>query len=152
MKCTLLLAFTFVCNSALAYNCVDYANRAIEQQNAAGSLSCGYNGPRWATNWQGHFTYCSIVGVGIAGGEDMARQQGLDSCLETPVSINNCNFYAFRAVKQNKANLALGCGYSGLRWQSNAAAHKAFCQITNFVTADLEDQARVSSLVQCVGK
>ena len=150
MKFAALIMITMLSGSAFAYNCAQYAQRAIHQQAAANQLLCGFSGPRWATSYSGHLSWCSAVSIGIAANEDLARQSGLENCLQSASFVSNCNAYAFRAVRENKAGMALGCGFSGPRWQNNAGAHKLFCMITGAGPANSEDQARRNDLEACV--
>ena len=149
MKYALILCASLVCHSAFAYNCTQYATRAIHQEKAAALLSCGYSGPRWTAAFAGHLAWCSSVPLGVAAGEDLARQQGLETCLQSPAMSSNCNVYAFRAVKEYKASLALGCGFSGARWQNNPLGHKMWCSVVSPSVAFAEDQARRNELEVC---
>lgn len=60
-----------------------------------------------------------------------------------------CAAYATMAVQQQQKNKAMGCGFAGIRWQSNWGAHYAWCigapdwQIGN------ETQARHHDLQMC---
>jgi hypothetical protein len=62
-----------------------------------------------------------------------------------------CEAYAFKAVQQQKANLAKGCGYAGQRWMKKYALHYAWCLGATPGAANGETWARADLLKQCVG-
>jgi hypothetical protein len=66
----------------------------------------------------------------------------------------NCDAYAGAAVAQNKQNISQGCGFTGGRWSSDFAGHRAWCLAPGTHMADLtaEDQARQQALAQCAAK
>jgi hypothetical protein len=137
--------------ATFAYNCWDYAYRAIKQNNAAQSLYCGYQGNRWLANWQAHFDWCMSVPQSAALVEDNARKYALRNCINRPSYIYRCHHYSSKAVMQNKANLALSCGFSGPRWQSNYYNHKNWCDaVADRSRPGFEDRERKRYLIACV--
>ena len=153
MKKVIVAAMLFLMpGAALAYDCWDYANRAVRQQRANVWLPCGYGGARWQDNWQAHFDWCSVVPIATAAAEDVARQNGLKSCLNRAAYVDDCDYYASRAVRQFRANEAMACGFSGPRWQANLAAHKNWCLNVTYAAINQEDQARRNSLLLCVNR
>ena len=60
-----------------------------------------------------------------------------------------CSEYGKTAVQQNNENAALGCGFTGARWDSNAANNENWCRV---VAPDLpasETAARADALKDC---
>jgi hypothetical protein len=136
---------------AFAYNCWDYSSRAVSQNRAQKSLSCGFAGARWQTNWQAHFDWCGTVDINIAANEDRAREGGLGACLDRPSFIEDCAYYGARAVRQFQASQALGCGFGGARWQGNYASHQGWCAGgATYQDINSEDAARRNGLKLCV--
>jgi len=62
-----------------------------------------------------------------------------------------CASYANRAVHQQHRNLKLGCGYVGLRWQNNYAAHYSWCLTAPYNAVMGETAIRHKMLNQCAG-
>ena len=123
----------------------------MKQVGAAQSLYCGYQGNRWIANWQAHFDWCMSVPINTALGEDNARKYNLRSCILRPSYIYHCANYAGKAVRQNNAQIKLGCGFSGARWQSNYAPHKNWCDhVADRSLPGFEDRERKRYLIACV--
>jgi hypothetical protein len=62
-----------------------------------------------------------------------------------------CTAYAQGAIFQQNRNLAMGCGYSGLRWMNNFGAHYAWCLGAPYGAVQAEGNIRKSMLQQCAG-
>jgi hypothetical protein len=60
-----------------------------------------------------------------------------------------CSEYAKTAVKQNNENAALGCGFAGARWESNAADHENWCRAVSPDLPASETAARADALNDC---
>lgn len=41
---------------------------------------------------------------------------------------SSCKWYGATALKQQKQNEKLGCGFTGSAWHSNLSAHMSWCQ------------------------
>jgi hypothetical protein len=154
MKALLMtIGLALMSTSAFGYDCWDYSTRAIRQNNAQNAVNCGFSGARWHSNWQVHFDWCSSAGISPAGNEDRARQSGLLSCFNRSAFIEDCNYYADRAVRQFRASQALYCGFSGARWHANRGVHYDWCASGQpFASLNSEDQARLSALRLCVSR
>lgn len=61
----------------------------------------------------------------------------------------NCLDYGTTAAAQQKENLDLGCGFSGLRWHGDVAAHAGFCSLVGEATASGETAIREAELARC---
>lgn len=63
----------------------------------------------------------------------------------------NCDAYGQAAVRQQKENLARGCGFKGRGWSTNYAGHVGWCKSANVKMADLthEDRRRAQALQAC---
>ncbi|MFT3987704.1 hypothetical protein [Aestuariivirga sp.] len=87
------------------------------------------------------FSAAALAGVGI-------------TLLAQPALSANpafCALYAQKAVKQQKKNINMDCGFHGPRWQMNYDAHFAWCLGVPPAVADAETQARVNQLASCTG-
>lgn len=62
-----------------------------------------------------------------------------------------CTAYATSAVAQQNKNISAGCGYTGAAWQSNWAAHYAWCMGAPNWQIHHETQARQHKLQLCAG-
>lgn len=60
-----------------------------------------------------------------------------------------CQNYAAKAVQQNKSNLSLSCGFTGLRWNNDQKGQYNWCLTVSKTITDKEDQARSTDLAQC---
>jgi hypothetical protein len=60
-----------------------------------------------------------------------------------------CSEYAKTAVQQNNENAALGCGFAGARWESNAANHENWCRAVSPDLPVSETAARADALNDC---
>lgn len=47
--------------------------------------------------------------------------------MSETASANNCNWYGTTALRQQKRNEQLRCGFTGAQWHSNLAEHIAWC-------------------------
>lgn len=61
----------------------------------------------------------------------------------------NCLDYGTTAAAQQNENLDLGCGFSGLRWHGDVAAHAGFCSLVGEATASGETAIREAELARC---
>jgi hypothetical protein len=61
----------------------------------------------------------------------------------------NCLDYGTTAAAQQTENLDLGCGFSGLRWHGDVAAHTGFCSLVGEATASGETAIREAELARC---
>ena len=54
-----------------------------------------------------------------------------------------------RAVQQNEENIALNCGFTDARWNSNRADHENWCQAVGADAAAKHTAARKTALDKC---
>ena len=57
-----------------------YADRAHHQTVRAARLGCGYSGPRWRINWNGHYRWAFDQRPGKLRREVERRARGLTQC------------------------------------------------------------------------
>ena len=72
--------------------------------------------------------------------------------LHTPLQAADsrfCDHYAQTAVKQQVANIAEGCGGTGLRWSPLYVGQKAWCGTVQKTIANNETKARNKVLASC---
>lgn len=60
--------------------CLNYANTAVAQNQRNVNRGCGYSGPRWTFNWQGHYNWCRAVSFGAQQSEINIRRNRLIAC------------------------------------------------------------------------
>lgn len=60
-----------------------------------------------------------------------------------------CSEYVRTAVQQNDENVALNCGFTGARWDSNAANHENWCRVVASELPVSETAARADALEPC---
>lgn len=70
-------------------------------------------------------------------------------CVSSSVALANCVGYGSAAVAQQAENVSLGCGFSGLRWHSDAAGHAGFCLLVGEGKASGETTIREEELAKC---
>ena len=115
MKCllfVLLLGFISLGATATAQNKQNLAN------------NCGYSGPRWSSDYEGHLKWCIDVSAAVEDRENIAR---IGQLAKRPALHKWCDIYSIIAVAQNDANLSAGCNETGNRWQSNYKHHYDWC-------------------------
>lgn len=70
-------------------------------------------------------------------------------CAWPGFALADCADYGATAAAQQKENIALGCGYSGLRWHGDAVGHAGFCNLVGEGTASGETARREVDLAKC---
>jgi len=70
-------------------------------------------------------------------------------CVSSSAALANCADYGSTAVAQQNENISLGCGFSGLRWHSDAASHTGFCRLVGEGTISGETAIREAELAKC---
>lgn len=126
--------------------CRDYAQAAVAQHQENVRLGCGFIGPRWSNDKEGHYQWCLGTKGSFAASENTARQNDLQSCR----SKSLCHEYAKTAVQQQADNLQNACGYSGPRWSADFDHHYNWCvQGRNSDYAANETSQRKADLGRC---
>jgi len=118
-----MLAVTTVANAADPQFCDTYATKAFNAAKLNNEFACGFQGPRWLLDENGHRLWCSLVPEPTAQGETGARDAQLKGC--------SCNWYADKAMAQIADNKARNCGFSGLRWIDSRQGHYDWCNKFN---------------------
>lgn len=62
--------------------CVEYAERAVQQHKMNLGSRCGFTGPRWSGDIDGHYNWCVAVPAFFREAETAARDEQLGSCRE----------------------------------------------------------------------
>lgn len=70
-------------------------------------------------------------------------------CAGSGAALANCTEYGATAAAQQSENKSLGCGFSGLRWHSNAVSHAAFCSLVGEGAVSGETAIREAELAGC---
>lgn len=70
-------------------------------------------------------------------------------CISSGAALADCADYGSTAVAQQNENISLGCGFSGLRWHSDAASHTRFCRLVGEGTISGETAIREAELAKC---
>lgn len=60
--------------------CTQYARTAVNQHQININKKCGFDGPRWSTNYTGHYNWCLGVSENAAHQETQARNISIDNC------------------------------------------------------------------------
>lgn len=164
--CSLVLVLTSLSASAQnrARFCNEYADNAVEQQEANEDRDCGYNGPRWSDNRTSHFAWCMIFPK-QAENEQKARQKQLRECRqdtrrerredrrrETAGKRASCDTYAKTAVVQAEANRKYECGYRGGEWIAQERPHFRWCMRSRRQYLADEIRYRQVELQKCFNK
>jgi hypothetical protein len=74
---------------------------------------------------------------------------GRDDQAGASPANTRCAAYAQSAVAQNRQNLALRCGFTGARWDANAANHENWCRVVDPALPASETAARAQDLEKC---
>ena len=86
-------------------------------------------------NWTGRFWTLALAGV--------------FSALVPAAAVAACADYGALAVAQQIENRELGCGFSGVRWHEDGAAHGGFCALVGEGAASGETAIREAKLATC---
>lgn len=138
-------------------DCEDYAREAVDLARRAEQLNCGFEGPRWSENRQGHFTWC-LIAPRLARDENEARRDQLAQCehhadrrddrhevirSEHIGKRANCDTYSKIAQVQADANQKYNCGYHGGEWSTDSRAHFGWCMThrRDFMLDELRNRA-----------
>ncbi|NNE21146.1 MAG: hypothetical protein HKN11_00915, partial [Rhizobiales bacterium] len=131
--------------------CREYANRSVEQAEQAREHDCALTGPRWATGFQRHFSWCMSVSDAYPAKEIEQRRAALQSCRPQQSFDEGCEQYARAAFRLARQNYERRCGFVGPRWVRSIDAHKAWCLGADVNKRKLEQTARHKALAACSG-
>ena len=147
-------------------NCEDYAREAAELAQRAEQLNCGFDGPRWNDNSQGHFAWC-LISPRQAFEENEVRRDLLQKCerrtdrqerreerrddrrSEGGGKRANCDTYSQIAQVQADANQKYNCGYRGSEWVNDSRAHFGWCMSNKRDVILDEQRYRAIELQKC---
>ena len=76
----------------------------------------------------------------------------INNVASAPADEWRCDSYAREAVSANKENKDAGCGFTGLRWNSDKAGQKEWCLIVPKEEARKETIIRKKMLENCITK
>lgn len=82
--------------------CARYASGAVQAAKTNGQDNCGFQGPRYGSDWQGHWDWCMNNTVGDVDEEAGKRTRQIKSC-------STCRAHAREAVQQVGEFKALAC-------------------------------------------
>ncbi|PIE15284.1 MAG: hypothetical protein CSA68_08085 [Rhodobacterales bacterium] len=144
--------------------CRLYALEAVQDNQEAQKLGCGFKPPVWSNNHQNHYNWC-MGGTKLATvhKEAAKRKTALMQCraqknkpAELPLGKNKkvaCDLYANEALKVAAKASARGCGFSGPRWVQSYQVHYQFClKDPNPVILLAEAAARSQEYKACISK
>lgn len=114
-----IIAINTGANAADPQYCDSYATKAFNAAKLNNEFSCGFQGPRWLLDENGHRIWCLIVPKATAQGEASIRETKLKGCT--------CNWYADKAMAQIADNKARNCSFGGLRWIDSRQGHYDWC-------------------------
>ena len=125
-----------------------YAQKAVAQNRENIRMRCGYTGPRWSNDYNGHFNWRLTATQFAADNEARARENDLNRCRGQANKRVLADQYARQAVAQNQENLRKGCGYTGPRWSNDYQGH--FNYYMDYPDrAAAEARARAAALRNC---
>lgn len=119
LSALMLILLSPAANAANPQFCDTYAKKAFKAAKENTQFNCGFQGPRWLLDVNGHRLWCSLVPEAMAQAETNARQSEMSGCV--------CNWYADKAMAQVKENKQRNCGFDGLRWINSRQAHHDWC-------------------------
>lgn len=108
--------------------CHDYARQAYRAAEINEQRDCGFTGSRWHLRQSSHYQWCLRVPRQRAESEIEARRDLLRRCRGGESGGSFCNDYARRAVRAQRTNQRLDCGYTGYLWSSNFNTHYNWCR------------------------
>ena len=114
-----MLVTAGIANAANPQYCDGYAKQAFKAAKQNNQFNCGFQGPRWLLDVNGHRFWCSIASEAQANAETSTRQTELKGCT--------CNWYADKAMAQIAENKARNCGCNGIRWINSRQGHYDWC-------------------------
>jgi hypothetical protein len=161
-------------------DCDGYAREAVEQAHRNERQNCGFDGPRWSDNRQGHFAWC-LISPRQAREENEARREQLQQCerrsdrperreerredrgdrrddrrddrrSERVGKRANCDTYSKIAEAQTNANQKYDCGYRGGEWSTDSRAHFGWCMANKRDFMLDEMRYRAIELQKCFNK
>jgi hypothetical protein len=153
-------------------DCESYAREAVEQAQRNERQNCGYEGPRWSDNRQGHFAWC-LIAPRNARDENETRRDLLEKCerrtdrqerreerrddradrkSERVGKRANCDTYSKIAEAQTNANQKYDCGYRGGEWATDSRAHYGWCMANKRDFMLDEMRYRAVELQKCFNK
>ncbi|HET9474171.1 MAG TPA: hypothetical protein VFO82_09770 [Steroidobacteraceae bacterium] len=125
-----------------ASGCEQYARNAVAEQRQNLTLFCGFSGPRWTSDYQGHLGWCASSRQDSVDAEANARRGDLANC-------GRCRNYARDAVNANQQNSSNQCGFTGASWSADSRGHFNWCMASRPESADGEAHARTTALGKC---
>ena len=138
-------------------NCNAYAGSAVNQNKENKQRGCGFSGPAWSADYNGHLNWCKSAHVKMADltREDNGRKQALQQCREKQNANYNahrkkekeCLAYAKKAIKLD-AEITQHCASSNA-WPQQLKAHVTWCINNGTGNASHKNSLRVAEINQC---
>jgi len=125
--------------------CETYADHAISEQSANGSLRCNFIGPRWNSDRMPHLTWCLLAKQETGESEALGRLHDLGNCS----LAGACDQYAKTAIADNNTQNSLGCHFGGPRWTSTFDGHASWCRAATWSSVDGEVVGRLRDMDLC---
>jgi hypothetical protein len=138
--------------------CLNYAGRAISQNQDARHYECDKSGGRWSYNRFDHHKWCMAVDRAEPDRETRIRDQELRACMfptgvwtDGPGSSRArwCRDYSARALRQVADAARHNCKFSGPRWSHSYKVHFDWCKPSRDTTVLAEGNRRDSELAGC---
>jgi hypothetical protein len=157
--------------------CTRRAKDAVGQNRINQELGCGFKGGQWSGDFQSHFKRCQKIGAREEMRNYKKRLNELNACrdrnkAQAPKSTNPapgntgygtrekkpsanqsmrdyCQRYASAAVKAQKDNKRLKCGYWGPAWHTRLSHHFHWCLDQSRTKSTRHTQKRDFELLAC---
>ncbi len=152
--CVLFLSFflsacapSYTSTSVPQDRCSKYARTAVEQHEENIRRNCGFDDPRWHTDYDAHYNWCREVPPEVSVAENRDRQNLLNNCGTDKTGF--CTQYAKTAVGQHEENIRQNCGFKDPRWHSDYDAHFNFCMEVPLDASEAENRDRQTLFDTC---
>ncbi len=145
--------------------CEEYAERAVKAAETNLRDRCGFQGPRWITDFNAHRAFCGFVPSEVTRREADDRDREVRACEERTSGSGYggggnrdeakraaCETYARIAVVQAQANRDYRCDFRGPQWIADRDPHFNWCRYVRRSTLVEELRNRAQSLQQCFNK
>ncbi len=133
--------------------CERYARAALRDFRENRRLNCAFGESRlwgrpdvWHRDRVRHFQWCAKVPPRALQRRAESRAEELSECR---VAARVCDDFAARAVRHQRRNLRLRCGFKGPRWNTDRDLHHERCMKMAGWRRNLDLQARRRALHRC---
>ena len=134
-----------------AERCADYAEKAIEQQDANLSRRCRYRSGRWHGNYKTHYRWCMDSNSRRSGRETEVRAEKLRECRGgRQVSDSRCDRYASTAMDILRQAREKDCRTPSRDWENDHERIYEWCQNNGRAQRKNVLEDAQSSLASCI--